>query len=307
MNSVLINFPTNIGDVIMALPVLDRVRSNYPQAKITAIASPRTKEFLLKNTLIDEVITFDKCWKPIHKMRFSLHLRGKYEAMVDLKNSFLPVLLGVKVHSPFIRRFSNKVHIVDKYLALVSSMAPHPPKIKSDFLLEKDRIKHWDALGLNKALFIACTSLSQIKQYPLRHLRKVVEHFGGRCQLVIIGDKADRGFYKDILQYKGVIDLVGETFMWDVFYLLKNYAGALLGVDSSITHMASYLDVAVVALFGPTSYERSCPRSSGSIVLRRQELSCIPCETAHCLYHNECMDIEPGQVIKAITTILSYA
>jgi len=306
MNSILINFPTNIGDVILALPALDKVRSNYPQAKITAIASPRSQTFLVKNTLIDEVVIFDKSWTAMRKLRFSLNLRGRYDMIVDLKNSFLPVLLGIGKHTPFIRLFSNKVHIVDKYLTVISRLAPHPAKVKSDFLLEEDSRKRWDSLQFNRALFIACTSLSHIKQYPLKHLREVIEHFEGKCQIVIIGAEADREFYKDALQRKGVVDLVGETSMWDIFYLLKNYAGVLLGADSSLTHLASYLGVAVVALFGPTSYERSYPRSPGSVVLRRTELACLPCEMAQCSHdHNACMDIEPKSVIEAITTILS--
>jgi lipopolysaccharide heptosyltransferase I len=304
MKNILINFPTNIGDVILALPVLDRVRSNYPYDKISAIVSVRNKDFLLKNTLIDEIVVFDKYWKPLQKMRFTLALRGKYDIMVDLKNSFLPALLGVKLRTSFIRRFSNKIHIVDKYQKIAAPLAPSLGTIQSDFILEPEKIKEWETLKLDKDVFIACTSLSATKQYPVANVRKVIDELPSRKKAVVLGNTQDREFYGDVLVKKNVVDLVGKTSMLDVFYLLKHKACMLLGVDSSITHMASYLGVAVVAIFGPTSFERSCPRSKGSVVLKKESLACLACEMSNCSADNECMDINPKQVSSAIRKIV---
>ncbi len=305
MKNILINFPTNIGDVILALPVLDRVRSNYSHDKISAIASVGTKDFLLKNTLIDEIVVFDKHWKPINKMRFALALRGKYDIMVDLKNSFLPILLGVRRRTPFVRRFSNKVHIVDKYQKIVARLAPSSVFEKSDFILDDSKKKEWEDLSLGKEVFIACASLSAVKQYPAANIKEVISLLPLQKKAVVLGNAQDREFYGDILNKKNVVDLVGKTSMLDVFYLLKNHACALLGVDSSITHMASYLDIPVVAIFGPTSFERSRPRSEGSVILRKESLACLPCEMSRCSRDNECMDISPVKVSKTIKKIIN--
>ena len=305
MNSILINLPTNIGDVILALEVLDKARTNFPKSKITVITSPRTKDFLLRNTLVDEVVVFDKHWKATHKLRFSLDLRGKYNIMIDLKNSFLPILLGAKIHTPLVRQFSNKVHIVDKYLKVVSKIIPKPSTMKSDFLLSEDEKNKWATLNIAKAIFIACTSLSRIKQYPRDYTEKVVELLSGKHRIVVLGHESERDFYKDILNRPEVIDLVGKTAIWEVFYLLKKYASLLVGVDSSLTHMASYLEIPVVSMFGPTSYERSCPRSKYSVALRKEGLDCLPCEAARCHQKNECMKIEPEEVVKSVTQIIS--
>jgi len=304
---IIINFPTNLGDTILALSVLDRVRANYPTSNITAIVSAQTKSFLLRNNSIDEVVLFDKNWPVRQKFYFSLNLRKKYGLIIDLKNSFLPVILDIRKRTPFVRRFSNKVHIEDKYLSLLSKIAPKKTRKKSNFILEGNERDRWDSLEVKNAIFVACSSRSSIKEYPYSNLKDVISFFKNKQSIVILGQEQDRGFYKDMLTDEGVIDLVGKTNMWDIFYLLKKYASLLLGVDSSITHMASYLDVPVVCLFGPTSYERSYPRSKYSVVLRKEELECLPCEMVKCNLNGECMKIASKDVIAAINKILKNA
>ncbi len=141
---IIINFPTNLGDAIIGLPVLDRLHSNYPQAKISAIASPGTYDFLIHNTFIYQVILFDKSWKLREKVRFCFRLWGKYDLIADLKNSFLPVALGIRIRTPFIRQFSNKAHIVDKYLSLISRIAPNKVCEKSDFIFKNNERGKWN-------------------------------------------------------------------------------------------------------------------------------------------------------------------
>jgi len=302
--NILINFPTNIGDAILALPALNRLRANYPHDKITAMVSPRSKEFLIRNTFIDEIVIFDKLWKAKQKMRFSLDLRGKYDVIIDLKNSFFPVILGAKIHTPFIRHFPKNMHIKEKYLKLVEKIAPQEAGDKSEFILSDSEKAKWDSRILSKSIFIGCASLSPIKEYPYEYLKKVVEDLKRNYNLVILGSLKDRKFYKDILAFKGVVDLVGKTEMVDVYYLLKNYAQAVLGIDSSVTHLASYLGIPAVAIFGPTSYKRSHPWSENSIILRKEELECLACEKVRCAFNHECMKIEPQIVIDAIEGII---
>ena len=117
-NNIIINFPTNFGDTVLALPILDRIRADYPEDTITVFASPRTKSFLMQNSFIDEVILFDKSWTLWQKIRFALNLRGKYDMIFDFKNSFLPVALGIKKHTPFFRGAVKKLHIKDSYFII---------------------------------------------------------------------------------------------------------------------------------------------------------------------------------------------
>jgi len=305
VNSVIINFPTNLGDAIMGLPVLDRLRFNYPSAKITAIASPKVKNFFLSNSFVDEVIMFDKVWKLWQKVRFVLDLRGKYDLIVDLKNSFLPVVLGAKKRSSFLRNFPKGAHAREEYLSLIDKIAPKKGAMKSEFKLICEDEKKWGALNIEKAVFIACSSRSCLKSYPCEYLKEVIQVLSKRYELVILGTKEDRSMYGDILFMEGVVDLVGETQMSDVFYLLKKYAQGVICVDSSVMHAASYLNLPIVAIFGPTDVNRYGPWPEKSIVLRKENLTCSPCGKAKCDTDSECMRVRPQEVVEAVERMLN--
>ena len=301
--NILINFPTNIGDAILGLPALDKIKANYPKAKITAIVSPRTKDLLGRNNFIDEVVLFNKLWSIKEKIKFVFSLRGKYTLIVDFKNSFLPVLLGIKHRTTFFRSFPRNLHIKEKYLALVDRFCLGKSQERSDFILSYAEKQKWNELGLEPALFIACSSLTFIKSYPYDYLKKVVNELAKEIPIVILGQEKDRKFYKDILSIEGVADLVGKTSIVDAFYLIKNYANVLLAVDSSILHIGGYLNIPIVAFFGPTHPDRSAPFSQRSIILRDEEISCLACEKAKCARVHKCMNIDPGKVIEAIKNL----
>ncbi len=300
--SILINFPTNFGDAVMALPVLDRLRASYPKAKITAVASSRTKDFLLRNNSLDEVVFFDKHWKLSQKIRFCLSLRKKFDLAADLKNSFLPVLLGIKQHTPFRRSQIKNSHVQKGFLKLIEKLAPKNQEVKkSDFSLTDQEKDKWKRFFLKPALFVACSSLAMPKRYPYRQLKQVVIKLSQeKFPIVIIGESKDREFYKDILSLPGVVDLVGKTNLAELVYLLKNSGRVILSVETGILHLGSYLDIPVVAIFGPGNVKKAHPWSSDYLVVTKDSLACAPCDTGKCLDDYACMEIKPEKVIKAI-------
>jgi len=300
-----INFPTNIGDTILALPVLDTLKENFPQAKITAIASPKTRDLLFRNSFIDEVVLFDKKWSWREKMAFSFSLRKKFELFIDLKNTFLPVILAPKKSTPFLRIPSKTTHKKDYYLFLIKNLTKSSNGlIKSEVILESQEKEKWVKLFLEKDyLFIATCSASSLKQYPSSYLKEVVYQLKSEFKIVLLGREEDRDCYKGLFS-EDVIDLVGKTEIWEVFFLLKNYAKVFLGVDSSLLHIASYLNIPAVSIFGPTSEKLYGPYSENSLILKRENLACRPCGKAQCRFKtNECMKVEPQKVVEAVLKI----
>jgi ADP-heptose:LPS heptosyltransferase len=304
--NIIINFPTNIGDTIMCLPVLDRMRANFPQAKIIAITSNKTEEFLKRNNYINDIIVFNKRWPVKKKISFALSLIGEYDIFVDLKNSFLPVISASKDKTPFWRKFPANMHAKDVYLQLIKKIASKKKIALSDFSITDQEREKWDKYNFEQSLFIACSSRSSLKQYPKKLLKTVIEKLKGELPIIILGEESDRAFYADILTMKGIIDLVGKTKINDVFYLLKNYAKTLLCVDSSILHLGSYLNLPIVALFGPTNPEKYGPWSDKFLILRQDSLSCVPCKQAECNINYDCMKIPPQQVIDAVLDLYPY-
>lgn len=318
--NILINFPSNSGDTILALPALDMLRASYRQSVITALASSKTAELLLRNNFINEVLVFDKLWSAFKKFNFSLSLRGRFDLVIDFKNSFLPIFIGGK-HTPFVRILPRMLHAKDVYVHLItrfikieSVLNPALPiakdnfesrksGVKSDFVLNEEEINKWKASSLTPSLFIACSSRSSLKQYPYTYLQQVVETLAKHNRIVILGEEGDLKFYKDILAIRGIINLVGKTKLYEVHYLLKHYCRLLLCVDSSILHLGSYLNIPVVSLFGPTDVTRYGPWSRRFIVLHN-EVRCAPCKKPVCRYNYDCMEIAPQRVIEAVHRLL---
>ncbi|MEI8350245.1 MAG: glycosyltransferase family 9 protein [Candidatus Omnitrophota bacterium] len=296
---ITINFPTNIGDTVLGLPVIDALRSCYPASQISVIASRQTEEFFSRHNNINRVLVFDKRWNIWKKMRFAFSLAGSCDLMVDLKNSLLPLVSGGK-HTPFCRAKTSHQHAKDAYLALIAPFAPKAPRAISDFILNDTESKKWENYKLPNAIFIACASNALQKQYPYKHLAETIRQLKQVAPMIILGQERDRQFYKDILGMEGIVDLVGKTAIHEVFYLIKKHCQLLVCVDSSILHITSYLNIPTVALFGQNSPQRYGPWSTKYTVLYNEQLPCVPCEKPHCHMNHQCMEINPGQVVKAV-------
>ncbi|MBU2102100.1 MAG: glycosyltransferase family 9 protein [Candidatus Omnitrophota bacterium] len=303
---ILINFPTNIGDTIFGFPALDRIRGRYPSARITAIASVHTNDLLSRNSFIDETIIFDKHWRARQKMIFSFSLCGKFDMVVDLKNSFLPVFIGARYRTPY-HRPNERVHVKETYLSVINRLAPQPVQHVGSFRLSPDEIRAWEPLRLSPSIFIACASKSSQKTYPHHLLREVISGLPGQMQIVLLGQESDRAYYQDIPAIRGIVDLLGKTKLYDIAYLLSHHARMLIGVDSSIMQLASYLNVPVLALFGPTDPVRYGPWSQYSLLVRNDHLSCLPCAQAQCALNHHCMEISPARIHDAVNVLMKMS
>lgn len=292
VKKIIVNFPTNLGDAIIGLPVLDRLRANYPQAGISLITSSQTHDFFMRNSHIDETIFFDKTWKLRAKIKFCRYLRGKYDLIADLKNSFLPVALGIAKRTPFFRPHPKNLHVSEVYLRLLDRIAPKKESLKGDFFLTDKEKNKWQEQDLEGSLFIACSSRSELKQYPYAYLKEVVTELKRNYPIAILGEERDRQFYKDILAEDGVRDLVGKTTLAEAFYLFKNFARSALCVDSGLMHMASYVDLPVVAIFLSTDPRVYGPWSRRSLVIKNKNPSSV-------------LSIRPQEVISTVKTILT--
>jgi len=84
------------------------------------------------------------------------------------------------------------------------------------------------------------------------------------------------------------MNLCGQTTLVQLAQVFNNCLMALVN-DSAPMHLASYVDVPVLALFGPTNPGRTGPHGSGSRVVSIQE-SCAPCYKRSCPKGRECME-----------------
>lgn len=226
--------------------------------------------------------------------------------VVDFKNSFLPVFAGARYRTPY-RRPNERVHATETYLSVIGRLAPEPAARAGSFQLNPEEIRAWESLRLDTSIFIACASKSSSKTYPYHLLREVILRLPGRMPIVILGQDSDRTYYRDIPAMSRVVDLLGKTKLYDIAYLLSHHARILIGVDSSIAQLASYLNIPVLALFGPTDPVRYGPWSRYSLTMRNDHLSCLACAEPQCALNHQCMEISPARIRDAAGELIKMS
>lgn len=312
VNSILVVLPSNIGDILLTLPAINLMRKCYGNATLCLLCSPHTCTFVKKLNLADETFVFDKKWSLYQKFSYLLPMRKKYDACVDFKNSIVPYFVNAKFKTTFIRpkRYEHKtqtyVKLTQKALRIPTNFSPNR-ELNID--IENSRVTFFEELLEDKRIFIAPGTKSRLKQYPAPKMAELINFITKKEKVVLIGAPEDTNFVADIkgeLQdLEQVIDLVGKTTFEELFFLIDKYAKALLGCDSAPMHVGSFLNVPVVALFGPTDPIFYGPYSDKSLIVRAQDLDCVGCMKSSCDKGPVCMDqIEPNLVYKKLMEII---
>lgn len=85
---------------------------------------------------------------------------------------------------------------------------------------------------------------------------------------------------------------------------IQTKCAAYVGVDSGPMHVAAFLGLPVIALFGPTDPAKVGPYSKRAAILRNDRLNCLACRKHFC-QNPRCMyEIEPEEVLQSLKSIL---
>ena len=138
----------------------------------------------------------------------------------------------------------------------------------------------------DKIIVISAGSRSEIKRWPKEKFAVLIDKLiqSYQVRIVLIGDRDDKeisGFLVQACRHP-VIDLTGETTFSQAGALLQR-ASLLITNDSANLHLASYLNVPVVAIFGPTDDVKYGPWSRACAVAKK-EIFCRPCRKAQCRF-----------------------
>lgn len=139
---------SNIGDVILSLPSLDRLLAAYPKAQVTVVCGERAAGIFKDNFYIKRCIAV-KGKTGIGK-RFALMRELKkeaYDLIVDLKNSAFPLFLKARHKTyPWFNAAGAIVHMSQRHLYKVKKFTPPFPP---------ENMLHKEREGFTRALDIA--------------------------------------------------------------------------------------------------------------------------------------------------------
>jgi heptosyltransferase-2 len=311
---------SNIGDALLSLPVLDCLVANFPAAQITVLSGPRPREIFEANPAVHKFILFDKKNRAGENIRLFNSLRKeKFDLIVDLRNSFLGAVLPAKYKlSPFSKIPRAVKHMKDRHLYKIKDMvkikdlafpgrslyAGPADRERIDKVLQENNIREADRL-----VVVSAGARSHTKRWLKERFAELIKKLSAEfpVKIILVGDKEDVETNKYIAREAGapILDLSAKTTLRELACLLGR-ASLLITNDSANLHMASYLNIPVVAVFGITDEEQYGPWSKGSWVAKK-EIPCRPCAKAQCKFGTlECMSlVRVDDVFKAVKGILA--
>jgi len=306
---------TNIGDVVLTMPVLDILKRDFPSARISVVVGPKGEGFLRDNPAFHRIYVFHKnrSFKDVLKWFWGLR-EQKYDLVIDLRNTAMPFFLRTRRRtSPFLLR-KKKRHMLDQHLERLSAVhlvKNREADKKALTFSEEDRsvVDGWiKDFGIDRGFAVVSPGAAG------EHKRWTVEGFACacdyliedcKCPVILIGDERDQDCVAQVRakMKQEAHDLCGQTTLTQAAALIAR-AGLVLTNDSAPLHLASYLDVPVVTLFGPTSSDQYGPWGKSGRVIQAQG-DCPACQGVKDAAHKCMSNITEEEVCAVLNEMLA--
>ncbi len=326
-----------LGDVVQTLPSLTLIKKTLPSAKIDWVVDKRNAEVLEGHPYIKRLIIFSKDYirLSLKLINFLKELREKhYDVVIDYQGLLKSGLItgfsrakyraGFRNHregSPFFYNlklppYDQDMHAVKRYLLLTKEVLKFLG-VPCDYNKENIPEVLW-----NKEIYFTTFEFIQkpylifvpsarwkTKLWPFSYWEKLIEICGELSKeydIFITGSPTDSELkiwaesWEKNFNY--VKSLVGKLRIKELVSFIKG-AKLIVTVDTGPMHIASALKVPTVALFGPTSPERTGPWGERDIILK-SEVSCSPCFKKKCRDLKCMKNIKPEEVKKTIKKLI---
>lgn len=303
-----------IGDVVRALPLAARIKSNWPNTKIHWAVEPASKGVLEVNESVDKIILFKRQKGLPAYFDFIKELKSeKYALVLDLQRHFksglTSFLTGAKDRVGFsykgsrelnwifnnhkigsVEKFSSKLEQFQKFADVLGL----PQDEKFDFKLDANvSLKPEILESLNSlpgsgkvALIISSTWPSRywVSSYYSDLAAKMFDEYKLSSVIIAGPGEMEKSFAEEIVsQSKNknhLLNLTAKTQLSELPSVFSKMKLAI-GSDSGPMHIAAASGLPVISLWGSTSPLRSSPYSSEKYVISRN-LPCSPCYKKTC-------------------------
>lgn len=327
---------SNIGDVILSLPALDRLIAVYPKAEVTVLCGEPAAEIFEDNFYVKRCVALKRGVSFWDRLKLLRELKkNEYDLIVDLKNSALPLLLKAKYKTyPWFNAPRQTLHMSQRHVYKVRKFTlPLEIEAQSNkeallrnglsfrkalYVSDKDRQAAQDLLyDANIStddgfLLISPGARSHIKRWAVSKFAELGDKLARELEqkIILTGDASDFEVCGSVKKKMAscAINLCGKTSLKCLAALLEK-AKVVISNDSAVMHLASYFCRPLVAIFGPTDYKKYGPWSNSRFEVVRSHADCSPCETAQCKIGSlKCMDdIGVDDVYAAVKKLLLNA
>lgn len=296
--NIFINPPTWLGDAVMASPFIKGLYDTHKGASFVIYGSFACEIFAnYPNTTViyedkkSRLKSILRVKKSHPRFDLALSFRGAFSAKIML------FLLNAKQSFAFDKRAFNTLHQVKQYHNFALNFLAKP--IKDQLFLPILKQDKKDILALCPG-----ASYGDAKCWEWEYFAKVALHFK-HFHILLLGGQNEASICEKIqnvlLKNKAnVTNLAGKT---SLITLAKHISSAklLLTNDSGPMHIGAVYKTPTLAIFGPTSFDKTSPWQNENARLLHLDLPCMPCFKRVCPRGDKaCMkNLTPKIVINA--------
>jgi heptosyltransferase-2 len=323
-----------LGDSVLTLPLLEKIKKVLPDSEITVLTRPETAQLFASSGLAVEVLTDNKktsrfFFREFFRLLSELRKRRFDIIMVphrSLRSAILARLAGVPMRIGFDSSmgsflythkvpFSWLIHELERNLTLILPLdgdtSPAFPVLREKAGALNDLAARYDVfIGANPG------SVWHTKRWPKDYWARLITELAlaYKTRVLLVGGVNEIGWNAEIEKAAApgsTLNLTGKTGIEDLMALIRRLK-LFITNDSGPMHIATAFGVPVAAIFGPTTRELGFfPYGRNNIVLE-EELACRPCAlhgSKKCPHgHFLCMRlVTPDRVRAAAKHILDKA
>ncbi|MDP5098795.1 MAG: glycosyltransferase family 9 protein [Crocinitomicaceae bacterium] len=326
-----------MGSIIQSTPLIQTLKTNYPNAKITFVSSVENKSILERITIIDQVLLVDD-------RKISGLIGSSTRLLIRLIRMRADLYIDLEIYSNFssiITTFSMAKDRFGYYLNTSKyrmGMYTHMMYFNtnspiSESYLQFARLLNCEKIIHHQFVFVEKKELHpQLDNYivinsnasDLRIERRwpkqsfidlihSVRESNNELSIVLIGAKNEAEYVAEISNVFSedakVLDLSGKTTLDELIELIR-HSNFVITNDTGPMHMSSALQKKTIALFGPCSPQQYA--IGENIIPIYKDLYCSPCVhefiVPPCKGNNQCMkSIGVAEVLKSIEKIKEVA
>jgi len=283
-----------LGDCVLTLPLLKKMKEVFPEASVSVVTRPETREVFAASGLAGEIIEDRKKTAPSGLAEFSrlaAELRARsFDAVIiphrSLRSALLAWRAGIPVRVGFSSSagsfflthkvpFSWLLHDVERNLALLSPLAENLKTAFPGLRSAAAPAVNGAAVGVNTG------SAWPTKRWPAEKWARLIRGLAAefKTPVLMVGGPGEKDWNAEIERLAGpehCLNLTGRTSMPELMDAIRPLK-VFVSNDSGPMHIAAAMGVPAVGIFGPTTRELGFfPYGAGNRVVETR-LDCRPC------------------------------
>lgn len=327
----------NVGDIVVAIPAFHALRRLFPDAHLTLLTTPTTRnapgarELLVNDRTFDEMIVYYadesskpsflyNLWKRLAASEFSLAvcMPNDWTGLHNVSKYILLLgLTGVRRFVGF-SLYTHEEFQVRQVEALVNRLRPLGPvaveplpwitprpeaRAKATSLLA-------DSDESGPLVVLHCGSKPMISRWRSERFaevgRRLVQEHG--ATILLTGSAGEKDLIESVAKAirNRARSIAGQTSLEEVVAVLER-ADLVVSNDTGTAHLAYAVGTPLVVVSSARAHRAVWEPYGVDYVLLREELDCHPCERHECPLHAypRCLDLIPAEkVYQAAASLL---